>query len=247
MDSHGRDFFILLPAPKSSAVFSRKYIFIDMNVRPKKHIVPCRRIAVSITVALTLSAAVDTPAETVDSVLAFYESEIRKHPHFTTRFTQRRYMSLFDTPLVSEGTLKFSYPDRILLHYTEPFESIIFFMDGTIRRYLVKEGKHIEQPSLEIVAKAVTREMARWLSGSFTKNFPYTVTIDDTDSTHLVCTPENPAAQALFSAIHLFFVRKPVYIEKVKLIEQSGDSLVIEHEKPSFGKLSDDAFAVPGK
>jgi hypothetical protein len=181
-----------------------------------------------------------------DSLLRVYASAISQHRSFAASFRQLRYLSVFERPLVSSGTITYAYPSNVKLHYTKPFEAIVMLSKGTVRRFRAEEGAFVEQPSLEIATKAITTEMTRWFSADFTRDFPYDVAVGAEDPRRIVLTPTRAGARALFSAIELTFAPEPDYIRKVKLIEQSGDSLVIVHDEPSFDPVPPSAFTVPG-
>jgi hypothetical protein len=182
----------------------------------------------------------------VDSLLRVYASAVSRHRCFTASFRQRRYLSVFDRPLVSSGTITYAYPSSVKLHYTEPFEAVVMLCGEKVRRFRKEGGAFVEQPSLEIATRALTTEMTRWFSADFTEDFPYDAAVGDGDPRRIVLTPTRPGARALFSTIELTFAPTLDYIEKVKLVEQSGDSLVVQHDPPSFEPLSPAAFSLPG-
>ncbi len=193
------------------------------------------------------ACAADSTGAALDSLLSFYSAGLSHNTHFQASFTQSRYLAMFEKPLVSTGTVSFSSPDKIRFHYKTPFESVILFAGGNMKRYRVESGSYIEQPSLEIVAKAITREIVRYLSGSFTaRDFPYSVSVDPKDKRHITLVPTLSAAQAVFEKIELRFPADPLYIKSIRLVEPSGDYILIEHDAPSFAPLPDSLFtAVP--
>ncbi len=180
----------------------------------------------------------------IDSLLQVYSTAISTHTSFQAPFTQSRHIAMFDKPLVSKGVISFAHPGSIKLHYTAPFEAVILLRDGEMTRFRRQDGAWVEQPSLEIVTKAITSEMARWFSADFTSDFPYDVSVVDNDPRHLRLRPRNAAAKTLFEAIELRFPETPTYIEKVTLIETSGDAIVIEHGQPSFEPLGEETFTL---
>lgn len=187
------------------------------------------------------------PSYDTDSLLQEYSAAISTHTSFQAPFTQSRYIAMFEKPLVSEGTISFAHPGSIKLHYSAPFEAVIVLRDGDMKRFRRQDGAWVEQPSLEIVTKAITSEMARWFAADFTSNFPYEVSVVGGDPRHLRLRPRNAAAKTLFEAIELRFPPEPNYIEKVKLVETSGDSIVIEHGRPSFEPLDEETFRIGGR
>lgn len=193
---------------------------------------------------MTMLCALLVSVPGADTLMEHYAPSLGQHRQFTAPFTQLRYMSMFDEPLESGGTITFSYPDAIKLHYTRPFEAVIVYSQGKLSRYRNEKGTLVEQPSMEIITKAITREMIRWLSADFGKDFPYHATVVNNDSLHLKLVPTNPAAAALFSSIELYLAPRAEYIRTVKLVEESGDSIVIHHESPSFAPVEPSVFQV---
>lgn len=184
-----------------------------------------------------------TPA--TGQLMERYRSSLGQHREFRAPFTQLRYLRMFDHPLESGGTLTFSHPDAIKLHYTRPFAASIVYEDGKVSRYREENGALVRQPSMDIVTRAITREMVRWLSADFGADFPYRASLVDGDSLHLELRPTNPAAAALFSSIELYLTEEKNYITRVKLIEESGDSIVIIHHTPDFGPIDRSEFRAP--
>lgn len=201
-----------------------------------------RLVVAALLYALVTTATADTID--VDSLLAVYSTAIAKHTSFTAAFTQSRHLAMFPEPLVSTGTITFAHPGSIRLHYKTPFEAVILLHGGKMKRYRIQDGAPVEQPSLEVVSKAITEEMARWFSADFTTDFPYDVSLVDNDPRHLRLKPQNAAARALFRAIELTFPDTPEYIQTVTLVETNGDKIVIEHEQPSFAPVDLSTFSV---
>ncbi len=193
---------------------------------------------------LLLLSRVNSYSDTADSLLVLHSKYLTKHKHFQADFTQSRSMSLFKKPLISTGTISFSYPDKILFHYKTPFESIILLTNNEMKRYHIENGIYVEQPSLEIVAKAITREIMRFLKGEFGKNMPFTVRVKDEKPRTFILIPTNAMAKTIFSAIEITFSKTREYIEQIRLVEQSGDYILIQHEEPSFEPIPDSQFSI---
>jgi outer membrane lipoprotein-sorting protein len=181
-------------------------------------------------------------ASSADSLLNEHSKKLALHKHFCADFTQSRYMSMFKKPLVSTGTIFFSYPDKIKFHYKTPFESIILLSEDSMERYRIEQGKKVKQPSQEIVARSIAKEVTRYLGGNFSDEFPYDVTVDSNKPRKFILIPTHSMAKAVFSSIELTFSEDSLYIEEIKLIEQTKDYIHIKHERPSFETLPDSLF-----
>lgn len=200
------------------------------------------KITISIFLVLFLYGL--TFGNNADSLLDQKANILKTHKHFSAKFTQSRYMAMFRKPLISTGEISFSHPDKILFHYKTPFEAIILLKEGSMKRYRIENGKYIEQPSMEIVAKAITKEVLRYLKGDFTKDFPYTVIHDNKKPLAFLLFPKSSIAQAIFANIELIFSADYTYIEQITLNETGGDYIQIKHEKPIFEPLPKSTFII---
>lgn len=113
-----------------------------------------------------------------------------------------------------------------------------------MKRYRIENGKYIEQPSHEVVAKAITREVMRYLGGEITKESPYNIKHDSSKPHQFILIPTHSMAKSVFSSIELTFSEDLLYIEQVKLTEHSGDYILIKHETPSFEVVPDSVYTI---
>lgn len=183
-------------------------------------------------------------ANQADSILSAYSKELQKHNHFKAKFVQKRHISVFPAPLESEGTISFSAPDNIRFDYNKPFISYIIFSDGKMARYRLENGKAVKQHSMEIVAKAITREVMRFIKGEFSDKMPYEVKHDQNIPEEFTLIPVNSQAKAIFSSMVLIFSKDKSYIKTIKLFEKSGDNIIIEHDTPDFSPINSEIFKI---
>ncbi len=182
--------------------------------------------------------------QTPEYLFSKASQKLGTHKHFQANFTQYRSMQLFKKPLVSQGTISFSYPDKIKFHYKKPFESIILLNNNSMERYRFEQGSYVKQPSLEIVAKAITKEVLTYFNGNFSNNFPYDVSLDTTTANRFILFPKSKMAQTIFSSMEILFSTEGDYVKEIKLNEQNGDYVHIIHEIPIFDSLPDKHFTV---
>ncbi len=202
------------------------------------------RTALTILLLNLFMANPHVQAINTDSLLSLYGSQLANHKEFQADFTQSRYLEMFGKPLISKGVLYFRAPSSFKLHYTSPFESVILFNGKKLQRFILEDGKYVEQPSMEIVAKAISREMIRWLSGTFDKDFPYKVNVESANPRRLELIPDSKMARAVFASIILHMADPPTYISSIRLNEPSGDYILIEHQQPDFSSLPQDEFQI---
>ena len=91
---------------------------------------PCSSAFVSFAAALLL--ALPAPAAkpiTLDGLLA----QFRALPGLEAKFREEKRMSLLATPLISEGTLHFAPPDRLVRRTVSPSPSTVLIEKGALR------------------------------------------------------------------------------------------------------------------
>ena len=183
-------------------------------------------------------------ANSADSLLTEYSKNLTLHKHFTADFTQYRYISMFKKPLISTGTIYFSYPDKILFHYKTPLEAIILLNNNKMKRFRVEEGKNIEQPSLEMISKPIIRNIMHFFKGDFVKSRSFKVEINKNKPRAFILIPADSGAKHFFSSIEFSFSEDLQYIAEIKLIEQSSDYILVKNEQPSFKAVPDSVFNI---
>ncbi len=197
-----------------------------------------------INLCLFLVFFFSTYGENADSILTEYAKGLQKHKDFKAKFIQKRHISVFPAPLESEGTISFSSPDNIRFDYSKPFESYIIFSKGKMARYRLENGKQVKQHSMEIVAKAITREVMRFIRGEFSSEMPYEVKYNPEIKSEFTLIPVNSQAKAIFESMVLIFSEDKSYIKTIKLFEKSGDNIIIEHDTPNFSPINKEIYAI---
>jgi outer membrane lipoprotein-sorting protein len=179
-----------------------------------------------------------------DSLLAEYSKNLTLHKHFTADFTQYRYIAMFKKPLISTGTISFSYPDKILFHYKTPVEAVILLNNNRMKRYRIEKGEYIEQPSMDMVSKPIIRNIMHFFKGDFVKSGSFNVEINKDKSRAFILIPSDSKSKHFFSSIEFSFSENLQYLEEIKLTEQSDDYILVKHEQPSFKTVPDSIFNI---
>ena len=154
---------------------------------------------------------------------------------------------MFKKPLISTGTISFSYPDKILFHYKTPLEAVILLNNNKMKRYRIEKGEHIEQPSIEMVTKPIIRNIMHFFKGDFVKSGAFSVAINKDKSRTFILIPADSKSKHFFSSIEFSFSENLQYIEEIKLTEQSEDYILVKHEQPSFKAVPDSIFNIQKK
>ena len=193
---------------------------------------------------ISIISFTESYANSADSLLTEYSKNLRLHKQFTADFTQYRYMSMFKEPLISTGTLYFSYPDKILFHYKTPLEVKILLNNNRMKRFRVEEGKNIEQPSIEMVSKPIIRNIMHFFKGDFVKSRSFKTEVNKNKPRTFTLTPARSGAKHFFSAIEISFPENLEYIAEIKLVEKSSDYILVKNEQPSFNAVPDSVFTI---
>lgn len=151
---------------------------------------------------------------------------------------------MFKKPLISTGTISFSYPDKILFHYETPLEAVILLNNNKMKRYRIEKGEHIEQPSIEMVTKPIVRNIMHFFKGDFVKSGGFNVSINKDKSRTFILIPTDSKSKHFFSSIEFSFSENLQYIEEIKLTEPSEDYILVKHEQPSFKAVPDSIFNI---
>ena len=142
-------------------------------------------------------------------------------------FTQEKHLKILARPIISTGTFLFQAPDSLRWEYRTPVPSILLMHKGTIKKFIQRSGKLVEDPGMGLDAmQVVLTEISNWLDGRFTDNGMFSVSFPDKQT--VLLTPKNQAMAGLISSITL------------KLAEQKGllDSVIISEGPGSFTAMS---------
>lgn len=181
---------------------------------------------------LALVAAVSAhPAPACDSptsCLAEIERAQSRTKSLAASFTQTKYLSLLDEPLVSSGRFSFAPPSRVTwtIEKPEPLEVKI-------------DGEHVELPGMSEddrrhVAMTPIAAMFRQLgalftgaAGSLQESFEVQAS-DSPGALDLVLRPRLQQGKKLFERIDLRFERPRLVLRRIEIHDPLGDRLVIE-------------------
>ena len=151
---------------------------------------------------------------------------------------------MFKKPLISTGTISFSYPDKILFHYKTPVEAVILLNKNRMKRYRIEKGEYNEQPSMEMVSKPIVRNIMHFFKGDFIKSGSFNVKINKDKPRTFTLTPANSESKHFFSSIEFSFSENLQYLEEIKLTEQREDYILVKNEQPSFKAVPDSIFNI---
>jgi len=138
-------------------------------------------------------------------------------------FKQLKFMKTMEKTVESDGHIWFASPGKLKWYYTSPYDYELLFKDSSL--YIIEDGKtrKMNTGNSELFAK-----MGELVAGSFNGRILEMDELFKTDFAKdgkfvkATVTPKDENLAEMFSEILIFFNAEK-YIEKVKLIEPSGD------------------------
>lgn len=194
-------------------------------------------------------------------VLARAENNFSRINTLTTRLIQEKNISLFDTPVISQGVCIFKSPDSIRLEYTTPFKSALIVNHGKIFKYEEFGGqwKKIKSGNQEITG-IILSHIRAWLTGRFNQGGLYKITGYENlrpknysntglygDKTRapgitLILTPKAPDFKKYISAFELVLNKELNRLEQIVIREQGEDYTKISFSHDRVNKPVPDAI-----
>ncbi len=114
--------------------------------------------------------------ETLTAILEETREKFSKVKTLKTKLTQEKNISLFSTPIVSEGIFLFKHPDKIRFEFYTPFQSALIVNRKKILKYEMVKGQW--QALLQgdqRIAGIILDHMGAWVNGRFNHNGLYKI------------------------------------------------------------------------
>jgi len=159
--------------------------------------------------AKAFKESVSTKAETIENLQA--------------DFKQLKFMKTLEKTVESDGHIWYASPGKLKWSYTSPYDYELLFKDS--RLYIIEDGK---TRKMNTGNSELFEKMGELVSGSFNGRILEMDELFRTDFARegkfvkATVTPKDENLAEMFSEIRIFFNAEK-YIEKVKLIEPSGD------------------------
>lgn len=138
-------------------------------------------------------------------------------------FRQLKFMKTMEKTVESDGHIWYASPGKLKWSYTSPYDYELLFKDSSL--YITEDGK---TRKMNTGNSELFEKMGELVAGSFNGRILEMDELFETDFARdgklvkATVTPKDENLAEMFSEIWIFFnVEK--YIEKVKLMEPSGD------------------------
>ncbi|WP_298247089.1 outer membrane lipoprotein carrier protein LolA [uncultured Christiangramia sp.] len=159
--------------------------------------------------AKAFKESVSTKAETIENLEA--------------DFRQLKFMKTMEKTVESDGHIWYASPGKLKWSYTSPYDYELLFKDSSL--YIIEDGK---TRKMNTGNSELFEKMGELVTGSFNGRILEMDELFRTDFARegkfvkATVTPKDENLAEMFSEIRIFFNAEK-YIEKVKLIEPSGD------------------------
>lgn len=160
-------------------------------------------------------------------------------------FTQVKELSFMDEKVTSEGTMLFKQPDKIRWEYTKPY-SYVFSMDGANVRMTSGDNTSKVPVKSSKLFNEISKVLIGGVSGAGLVDSPDFATQFNVgkDDYQVMLTPQKKEVKDLFSSIQLYVSKSDSRIQKVELIEKSGDKTTIQLKNIQLNAtIQDDVFS----
>ena len=138
-------------------------------------------------------------------------------------FRQLKFMKIMQKTVESDGHIWYASPGKLKWSYTSPYNYQLLFKDSSL--YIIENGK---TRKMNTGNSELFEKMGELVAGSFNGRILEMDELFKTDFTRdgklvkATVTPKDENLAEMFSEILIFFNTEK-YIEKVKLMEPSGD------------------------
>lgn len=158
---------------------------------------------------------------------SIFKSKVREQTNFVKTisgdFIQKKHLTFLVNEVESRGEFYFSKPGKIKWAYSSPYQYAVIFRENKL--LINDEGKKssINIGNNEIMGK-LNALIVNSISGKMLESPDFKASFEQNKVNYFAnLTPTDPVVLNLFTKIILSFNKENFSIEKVKLVEPSGD------------------------
>ncbi len=181
--------------------------------------------------------------------IASFKENLQKSANTTetidSDFTQYKFLSFLSEEIESEGHLSFKKDNKIRWEYTSPFSYLILLNDSKLKIVDDEDESNFDLSSNKTFQR-INDMIISSVQGNVLDESMYNFQFkENKDAFYVVLTPIEEEMTEYISAIHLYFDRNDYSVNKVKMLEQSGDytTIVFRNKKLNM-ELKDELFSV---
>ena len=159
-------------------------------------------------------------------------------------FIQEKYIDIMEDKMISKGHFNFKKQNLIRWEYSSPFNYLIIINDGKI---FIKDDNNenkIDMKSNQSF-KQINNMIIKSVQGDIEEDDNFKVEFLEDNQEYLVkMTPKTNEIKEFMNQINIYFNKTNYEVDKVKMIENSGDYTAIRFENRKLNvNLPDEKFA----
>lgn len=142
-------------------------------------------------------------------------------------FTQEKNMSMLSEKLISKGKFEYKKEDKVRMEYLSPFKYLMIINGSKV---YIRDGQkeNTLSTSSNKIFKQVSGIMLDCVSGSMLTNPDFKIKIFENKTDYLIeMIPVSKGIKDFFSKIHVIADKSDYGVNRVELIELSGDVTVM--------------------
>ncbi len=160
-------------------------------------------------------------------------------------FVQDKNLSMLSDKIVSKGKFWYKQENKVRMEYEKPSYYLVVINGNMIR---TKDGQKENKVSSKSnkMFEQVTKMMVDCMQGTMMDNKSFTSRLFEGPKNYLLeLTPVVKSLQGIFKTISLVVDKKDYSVDKLEMLEQSGDNTVINFlHKQTNVNIPDELFSV---
>ncbi len=178
-------------------------------------------------------------------VLQQIKNQAQKISSIDAGFVQTKNISFIDEQLVSEGTFRFSRPDKMRWEYQNPFFYSIIINGDNITVIDNKKESRFDAASNAMFGQ-IKLVIMNMVNGKMFDDPNYHATLTEENNDYKVnFKTVNDAMKEYISSIDLYFTKDNYLMETIRMNEASGDNTVIEFKNQKINQPLPDGIFEP--
>lgn len=188
----------------------------------------------------------------LEELLGCLEKQHGNIKTLAVRFRQEKHFSFMNEPIISDGFILFSLPNKIRFDITEPFHTTLLDDGKKIERYELIDGKwRPVQFNGGKSIKLVMEQIGQWMQGKFSQQrniFALSVGVEDPNTyVSLDLEPRHKQFRRYIEKIRISISTPPAYsINRIDIYEPKGDHFALDFVQELVNRnLPKDCFSNP--
>ncbi|HRH65755.1 MAG TPA: outer membrane lipoprotein carrier protein LolA [Bacteroidia bacterium] len=205
-------------------------------------------IAFLFLISMALQAQVPAGYAPVQDLSLFstrFTDAAKKTKSIRSDFMQEKTMTMLSEKIISKGKFSFKKENKVRMEYITPFRYLMI-INGT--KVYIRDGKKEStiSTSSNKIFRQVSQIMLDCVSGTVLSNTDFSVRVFENKTNYLIeMTPVSRGMKEFFKTIQVYAGKSDYSVEKVDMIELSGDFTTLNFtNKEINSELPDAVFTL---